>query len=1107
MEKIFLCIYDFFLGKRRFLVFLIPLLLVVVFSFLARSLSLDEDIASFLPYRNGSTGKQGRFIYQNLRKQDKVIGLISLKENGKDTFQNIDRLAEAADDFAYRFEEANIEGVQNPMIRIDATKMLGVASFVAENMPYFLDSAEYSVMEEIVAKGDFYHALSRAKTALISSNGLLSDVVAADPFNFSSALMAKLSSLGTESGYKIIGEYLYTPDSCAIMMNFSSAFGGSETGGNSRMLAQVYAIRDSVTATYPDIKIEFTGSPVIAVMNAQTMKRDAITCACISIVLIVLLLLWYFRSVKPMLMICLPVLFGILAGLAFVRICQPSISAIALAACGVIFGIAVDYSLLYSTSLGFTGSARKTLAEIVSPMLIGNITTVGAFLSLLVMSASGMRDFGRFSAISLVGAILFVIIFLPHWAGEKVYRPQERGWMTKWAAMRPENHRFVFWILMAITVVFFFFGRRVTFSGDFTKINFMAPRQQQLLDELSSYTNTSGALAVYAVSEGDSLDGALEASEKNEKFISSMLSESKIVKTTGMGPFMPSATKQQQRLAKWKHFADKYGNALKKAVDTYGSEAGFNANAFDSFKQMLDADLTVRSKEFFSPVSDMLSSYILEDSLSKTFVMNILYTPKENIGNIYDLYSRYEGKAGDSFLFDSYSTTDEMIDILQADFNKVLAICSVLVFCFLWIAFRRLELALVAFLPMVISWIWIIGVMGIFGLSFNIVNIILATFIFGLGDDYTIFMVEGLQYEFTHRKPLLSSYKTGVTLSALTMFIGLGSLIFAAHPALASLGAVAVIGMVCVVALSFILPPVLFRFLVCKSMTKSREERIFPVRISDILVTAYCLTVFTAVSLWYKLITLFSKRLTDLKLRELICRKMRFFVKGLPRVSFFLKVGNNIYSGKEAFLQADKLFGEMGPVVIISNHQSHLDLLYLLALTPKILVMTNSWVYSSPVYGNFVRRCGYICADEGFEAMKERMQCGAKSSSNSFLLVFPEGTRSKNCSVMKFHSGAFLLAEELGKDILPVVLFGPGEVLPKGEHLLRRGKVVIEVKDRVPVEQLSILGSYALKRAQAMRHLYEEWYQDLKDSVYSDSTFAASRRHDFKLYKGSNEAV
>ena len=166
--------------------------------------------------------------------------------------------------------------------------------------------------------------------------------------------------------------------------------------------------------------------------------------------------------------------------------------------------------------------------------------------------------------------------------------------------------------------------------------------------------------------------------------------------------------------------------------------------------------------------------------------------------------------------------TDKMIDILQNDFNKVLAICSVLVFVFLWIAFRRLELALAAFLPMVVSWIWITGIMGIFGVSFNIVNIILATFIFGLGDDYTIFMVEGLQYEHTFRKPLLSSYKTGVTLSALTMFVGIGSLVFAVHPALHSLGAVAVIGMLCVVALAFVLPPILFRFLVCKSLRRSK---------------------------------------------------------------------------------------------------------------------------------------------------------------------------------------------------------------------------------------------------------------------------------------------
>lgn len=97
------------------------------------------------------------------------------------------------------------------------------------------------------------------------------------------------------------------------------------------------------------------------------------------------------------------------------------------------------------------------------------------------------------------------------------------------------------------------------------------------------------------------------------------------------------------------------------------------------------------------------------------------------------------GSEGRSFAFDALTVTERMVDVLSDDFNTVFYICGFLVLFFIWFAFGRVELTLIAFLPMTISWLWILGIMGLMDIRFNIVNIILATFIFGLGDDYTIF--------------------------------------------------------------------------------------------------------------------------------------------------------------------------------------------------------------------------------------------------------------------------------------------------------------------------------------------------------------------------------
>ena len=136
---------------------------------------------------------------------------------------------------------------------------------------------------------------------------------------------------------------------------------------------------------------------------------------------------------------------------------------------------------------------------------------------------------------------------------------------------------------------------------------------------------------------------------------------------------------------------------------------------------------------------------------------------------------------------------------------------------------------------MAVSWVWILGIMGLTGTEFNIVNIILATFIFGQGDDYTIFMTEGCQYEYAYGRKMLASYKHSILLSALIMFIGMGALIIARHPALHSLAVVTVIGMFSVVLMAWILPPFIFRWLVSKrGVLRSRpltlKSLIFPKR-------------------------------------------------------------------------------------------------------------------------------------------------------------------------------------------------------------------------------------------------------------------------------------
>ncbi len=92
--------------------------------------------------------------------------------------------------------------------------------------------------------------------------------------------------------------------------------------------------------------------------------------------------------------------------------------------------------------------------------------------------------------------------------------------------------------------------------------------------------------------------------------------------------------------------------------------------------------------------------------------------------------------------------------------------------------------------------------MSLLGLKFNIVNIIISPLIFGLGDDYSIFMMDSLMEKMPYREKQIICCRSAVYPSVLTTLIGLGTLIFAKHPALNSIAAIAILGLLSVVFIS-----------------------------------------------------------------------------------------------------------------------------------------------------------------------------------------------------------------------------------------------------------------------------------------------------------------
>ena len=172
------------------------------------------------------------------------------------------------------------------------------------------------------------------------------------------------------------------------------------------------------------------------------------------------------------------------------------------------------------------------------------------------------------------------------------------------------------------------------------------------------------------------------------------------------------------------------------------------------------------------------------------------------------------------------------------------------------------------------------------------------------------------------------------------------------------------------------------------------------------------------------------------------------------------------------------------PAIVISGHQSLLDLMTMLMLSPKLVCLTKDWVWNNPLYGYIIRGAEFYRATEGMDILLPKLHSLVERGYS--IVVYPEGTRSADGSVSHFHQGAFYLARQLGINILPIVSYGAGKVLPRKGKLLRKWPIRIEIDRRLSPEEMQAFGATARKQASEMRKFYMHRYNEIANRIEQD---------------------
>ncbi|WP_231632491.1 1-acyl-sn-glycerol-3-phosphate acyltransferase [Mangrovimonas sp. TPBH4] len=1078
MAKVFYALYQT-ISKRKTIGFIGMLLTVVALSWLASQIVFEEDITKLIPVEEKDSDVQK--VLQTVNFADKIIVHISKESSG-----SVEELTEYGAQFLDSITTNFSSYVKDVQGRVEDEQALQTLDFVYQNLPLFLDDGDYAVIQQKLQKDSVEAITKNNYKTLVSPTGIVAkQTILKDPLGFSFMGLNKLRQLSFGDDFTLHNGFLLSKDQNHLLLFITPSFSSSETAQNTLFAEQLYSLQDSLNFQFKETKVqsEYFGGALIAVENAKQIKKDIqFTVGIAMTILLIILIVFYKRLWLPIVLFT-PTLFGGLVAIAVLFLVREKISAVSLGIGSVLLGVTLDYSLHVLTHIRSNSNVKALYEDITKPILMSSLTTALAFLCLLFVKSQALQDLGVFAAISVLGASVFALIFIP-----QVYRRESKTtsvkstWIDVFAMFPWHRKKWAFGLLTIGFVISVFTYSKVEFNQDISKLNYEPPTlmaAQKRLDTLTNIASKSMYLAAY----GNSQEEAIAANDLVFEKLNSLKNRDALINFSSVGALVQSQEQQQSKINKWRRFwSDSKVQEVENNLMESGRPLGFKDSTFGKFYAFLNLDFQPLSIEGYSvveaiPVDDYISS-----KNNFTTVTSLVKLNEEQVDEVLETFADQPNV----LVIDRQQMNERFLGHLKNDFNNLLGYCFLVVVVLLLLFYRSISLTLVTMVPIMLTWFLTVGMMGLFGVQFNIFNIIISSFIFGLGIDYSIFVTNGLLHQYRTGEPMLVTYKTSIILSVITTILGVGVMIFAKHPALYTISVVSIIGILSAMIVAFTIQPALFWLFI-----GSKAKR--PIKLR--------LLVHSVVSFGYYGLSGLLLSLYSVAIMPLIPISKKVKMKWFHKVvSKFMKsvLYTNPFVKKTIINPTKETFEKQA--VIIANHTSFLDILAIGMLHPKIIFLVNDWVYNSPIFGKAVQMAGFYPVSSGIENGMSHLK--KKVDQGYSLMAFPEGTRSRTNKIKRFHKGAFYLAEQFQLDIVPVIIHGNSEVLPKGSFVIKDGEITLKVLPRIPYGA-NKFGKTTREQTKNISAYFKAEYDLLREQLEGKEYFHNIVLEDFR-YKGDD---
>ncbi len=632
----------------------------------------------------------------------------------------------------------------------------------------------------------------------------MSSLSRTDPIGIKLLLMDKLRALPASMGYDVALEdgHFISRDGRHTMLIIQTTVPMMDSQRSQEMLA---TLQDHLKELPGFVSADIIGAHVHTVKNEQVIIRDITIASIIASVAFLLLFVLVFRDVRAVFVFLFPFI-AVIWAVVLTAFIENKLSYLVIGFGTAIVGIS-DYGLIVYIAMkqGTDPAHSVKLAKLVC---IDAGTTIFSFVVLYFSLIQGYHQLALFSILCLVICLIFSLFVLPltlSWKRDKLLTDNvldESLKKIRW----PKKLTVAVWLLT--TAAFLVLSFSVQFDSDVKKLDGSGSDVLRAEQTFREVWGGKAGQAIFVVT-GASLEEAMQLNDAvfleavkligNENF-------------TSLALFWPSEKLRSENGKRWDIFW-KQGKEqrLKKLIRETSSAYGFSDQAFSPFFDGLYLHETDAARPG-GLISRLQERFVVKKN-QEYRIMSFFPDEQQYIDALAGISTQYpgtfivSGKALSSSISHFTAREIKVLAPLAFLFNVVLA----------WLFFRNWKETFISLVPLITGVIWLVGLMSLFKMPLNVVNIIAGIITTGVIVDYGL----GITYEYRH--DLRFGTVMAVTLSAATNIIGAGALLFAQHPALYSTAVAMVICMVTGYISSVVVIPSLCGIMETKNRKDAQE--------------------------------------------------------------------------------------------------------------------------------------------------------------------------------------------------------------------------------------------------------------------------------------------